>query len=86
MEFEGFTYCCGAEEFGNLYATAKEIKAQFLSAIESTEDRPGAYIATTVPSQRSAVAALKSLKFRKVFTFTNSKTGNKVTLWAKKMS
>jgi hypothetical protein len=49
------------------------------------EFTPGGLIATTIPAQSAAVRALKFHKFKKVFTFTNPNSGNKVTLWAKKL-
>jgi len=101
MERNSFEYCCGAEELGILDGlTAKELKgflatqASLLKAAEdpndedsmdSPEDFPGAYIATTIPQQKVAIRALRANKFKQVFTFTNPGTGNKVTLWARKL-
>lgn len=95
MEKATFNYCCGAEELGNLHALTtatlrNDLKhhAKYVQqAIDGGygDDFPGAYIATTIPSQRKAIRALEANKFRKVFTFTNPGTGSRVTLWAKKL-
>lgn len=98
METNQFQYCCGAEEISGFYGTSSEIKARikayldqqldFIKDYEADGDMgeiAGAYIATTIPSQRPAITALRALKFKEVFTFVNPGTGNKVTLWAKKL-
>lgn len=97
MDSESFQYCCGMEEVGNLHGTYQGLKAAIASRLKYLETErksveegngdftPGGLIATTIPNQRGANRALKFHKFRKVFTFTNPGTGNKVTLWAKKL-
>ena len=93
MHNEGFQYCCGAEELGPLHdMTTKSLEAflqnerSILEDLESADYFPaGAYIATTVPAQRTAIRALKANKFKQVFTFTNPGTQNRVTLWARKL-
>jgi len=97
MEKNDFQHCCGAVEIGNFYGTARSIRQFIQGEIESCQEAVkdgsdldyvetyGSMIATTIPSQRSAVTALKSLKFKKVFTFQNPNTGRPVTLWAKKL-
>lgn len=90
----GFAYCCGADEIGGFSGSIKTIREALDDIVENfqediyagnSEGAPGALIATTIGSQKSAIAALKSRKFKQVFVFTNPGTGNKVTLWAKKL-
>lgn len=98
MDVRDFEFCCGAEEIGNLAGlTTKSLRKTLKEEAKEREkcrtgdscymlsDFKGAWIATTVPSQRGAIRALKANKFKKVFTFTNPGTNNKVTLWAKKL-
>lgn len=100
METSVFNYCCGAEEISGFQGTSREIKARISAYLSQQLDLvkdyesdggtegseiPGAYIATTIASQRPAITALRALKFKEVFTFVNPVTGNKVTLWAKKL-
>ena len=90
-----FEYCCGAMEVGDLSGTAGAIAKNVRTLIEQyknevsdgyTDQAPGMLVATTIPAQRGAITALRGLKFKKVSTFTNPGTGNKVTLWAKKLT
>ena len=98
MEKNDFQHCCGAVEIGNFSGTARAIRQFIQGEIERCQEAIkdgggdldyvvtyGSMIATTIPSQRSAVTALKGLKFKKVFTFQNPNTGRPVTLWAKKL-
>lgn len=92
-----FEYCCGMEELGNFsgsYLETKDSIAQQLAAMEDDREQvaegdydsaSGGLIATTTPTQKAAIRALKFHKFKEVFAFTNPGTGNKVTLWAKKL-
>src|SRR5277367_5632696 len=100
MDFnvEGFQFCCGASEIGNLHnlTTASlrsflnEQRAELADARNNNDsmfmeqDYPGTFIATTIPAQKRAARALRLNKFKKVFAFTNPGTGSKVTLWALK--
>ena len=97
MYKRAFEYCCGMQEIGDLddsYPYLKQAIADHLS--ELTKERedidagygnysPGALMATTLPSQKAAIKALKFHKFRRLMSFTNPGTGNKVTLWIKKL-
>ena len=94
MDNEAFQYCCGAEEIGNLLGLTTKSLHSFLEAQladlhadpDSLDYYPaGAFVATTTANQRAAVLALRANKFREVFTFVNPGTGNKVTLWARKL-
>jgi hypothetical protein len=97
VESESFQFCCGMEELGNFLGTYVEQRDAIASRLQQLAAErqelqeydnggsPGGLLATTVPNQTAAVKALKFHKFRKVFTFRNPGTGNKVTLWAKKL-
>jgi hypothetical protein len=99
MEFSEFQHCCGMREVGafNLEGYTA-IKTHISEQLEFWADAyehdrengdesssPGALVATTVATQTEAIRALKFHKFRKVMVFTNPGSGNKVTLWAKKL-
>lgn len=93
-----FNHCCGANEMPAHLWTTKTLRRALAQQAEDLEEAlndetfsmqagefPGALIATTIPSQRQSISALKANKFKKVFTFTNPGTNNKVTLWAKRL-
>jgi hypothetical protein len=93
-----FSYCCGANEMPAGTLATRTLRKTLAQQAEDLEEAlndetfsmqagefPGALIATTIPSQRQSISALKANKFKKVFTFTNPNTGNKVTLWAKRL-
>jgi len=96
-----FEHCCGAVEIGEFgSANYQQVKSSILTTINDYKSEvtmaqedgfdpvevPGAMVATTVPSQRPAIRALKALKFKQALTFVNPGTGNKVTLWVKKLT
>ena len=98
MQRSGFQYCCGAEEIGSFgisYLDNKAYIAQVLASEKAGREQdlkygedhegPGAFVATTTEDQTGAIRALKFHKFKKALVFTNPGTGNKVTLWAKKL-
>jgi hypothetical protein len=93
LETQMFEHCCGMEEIGGLYGSAKDLRQRIATQLsiyaddreEGSDQTPGGLIATTVPEQLGAITALKFHKFRKVFTFTNPGARNKVTLWARKL-
>jgi len=94
-ELVQLAFCCGVMEVGSLRTEEifqEELEdddspldyATLVKAGERVSDSP-CEIATTIPSQRQAIAALKALGFRKVLSFTNGSggRGNRVTMWAK---
>lgn len=81
-------HCCGLYEVMNFYDNTKGSIEQyfqvFLSEIPSKFEALNStrgFMATTISSQRGAVAWLKSKGFKPIKTFTNPGTGRKVTLW-----
>ena len=94
-----FNFCCGAIEIGDFpdldaYAYSydngpmREVSLRQATKWLAKDLRNSLmggrlYIATTIPSQRVAVAALKSAGFRRVGSWTNSNTRKRVTMWKK---
>lgn len=81
-------HCCGLYEVMNFFDTPKRrIERDFLAFLHEGPlkvqalDSTRGFLATTIPSQRGAVAWLKSKGFEPIKTFTNPGTGRKVTLW-----
>jgi hypothetical protein len=88
-------FCCGLFEIGNFgtpeswrYDTGCNLKTlteALVTAIKADMRRcwGPAFIATTVPGQKHAVAALKKLGFKRVGRFSGGEA-QQVTLWFKR--
>jgi hypothetical protein len=86
--FHNFEYCCGAAEVGNLHGnTATAIKDIIENGVSAArEQNKGAVICTTIAEQNLAIAALRSLRFKKVARFQNPNTGGTwVSVWFKRI-
>lgn len=98
LDVDSLQNCCGIIEIGGFGGTATEIKKS-LKAWENYElngqgqdtDTPAMFIATTIPRQRPAIAALKSCGFEPLASASRPKPTFKakndhtsaVTLWVK---
>ena len=59
---------------------AMVVAAVALNLLEA-DDNGSCYIATTIPTQRQGINALRELGFKVVDSFVNASTKNTVTLW-----
>lgn len=84
-ELEG---CCGVKVFYDFSRPDafddRPLKARLTAAVESEADG-GIGIATTIPSQRNAVKALRSLGFKVIKRFKNPTTRNTISMWMRKL-
>ena len=71
-------FCCGLQEIGEFFPIEDELtqKKTFRSNM--------ATFATTIASQKAAIAFLKANKFKAVCTFTNPYSKKRVTMWVRK--
>lgn len=86
MAYNNFTFCCGIAEVGSFDGeTASEILVA--AEAQARTNNKGALIATTVGSQRTAIAALKAAKFEPIERFRNPNTdGTMITVWFKNIN
>jgi hypothetical protein len=73
MGLRDFEYCCGLMEVEAGQFAPDDLREAKRSV--------SAVIATTVPSQRQAIKALKASGFVALRRFKNGNSGNTVTLW-----
>ena len=89
-------YCCGILEVGDfdtnydnngvfISRNPKKMLLALREELNCTGDNYTAAIATTIPSQRVAIAALRACKFQPLKTFKSASTGSRITLWFKKL-
>jgi len=84
ISWDGFLYNCGCAEVGNLYGGVEHLTAELKETEKlCKEDKWGLLQATTIASQRNAIAALRQCKFKVVKRFKNPNSGHWVTVWMK---
>jgi hypothetical protein len=85
MSVQNLAYCCGMSEIGSFpyNKTVKESRI-WLKDILTRSSTTGNIATTSCENNASIVKALKLEKWRKVAWFTNSNSGNKVTVWYKR--
>ena len=102
IDTSNFSMCCGADEIGDFpdfddYVseprhggekppTFEQAVSAFTQTLRNRLLNGRAYIATTIASQRLAVAGLNRAGFRRAGSWVNANTNNRVTLWFKGQS
>jgi len=79
-----FEFNCGCAEIGD-FAGSFDLLVAELKKVEEIckDDKWGLLQATTIASQRNAIAALRQCKFKVVKRFKNPNSGHWVTVWMK---
>jgi hypothetical protein len=90
-DIDSFPACCGAlivkdldeDTLGGEKTPQTRLNNEHLYRLENLEPkaRSGAYFATTIPSQRDAIARLRVGGWSPLFSWRNPNTGNVITLW-----
>ncbi len=80
--------CCGIGELDGLSGTLEQLKRQLAVEVKRAKrewEEKGLLLATTIPSQVTAITALRSKGFEALMRFKNPNTSNMVTLWGKRI-